>query len=233
MPIHKNDILGVILAGGQSRRMNHHPKWALLLDEKPLLEHIIKRLQTQVATIAINGKESADVNPSLHNASGSSHHLFNHHALSQFSYPLVDDCIPDQQGPLVGLLSGLRYAQQQGFQWVASCPCDSPFIPVDYIKQLSNALSHQNIKDGCAVIKHQNRLQGVFGLWSTALIHPLQTLLEDTDHRALKTWIQQRQEASLNTCITVDVANDNDYAFFNINTPDELAMARQYKQQLT
>ncbi len=217
MIINRNQILGLILAGGQSRRMAYQNKWQFPLGEKTILDHVIQRFSPQVGQIIING---------------------NSQNLSAYPFAVIDDYIPNHQGPLVGILSGLLYAKEHGYGWLATAPCDTPFLPTNYIAQLAHSIedslsgTHRaESTPTAAVVKHQQYIQGVFGLWSTSLITPLLELLNTTSTRALKTWIQQLSELSPSQCLLVNVADDDSYAFFNINTPEDLEKAKQLHSQ--
>lgn len=203
MIIHQNNILGLVLAGGQSRRMastiSDAPKWQLTLGDEPIISHVLKRLKSQVHSIVINGS---------------------HNDLSNYSYPVIRDTMPENQGPLAGLLTGLEYAQQQGINWVASCPCDSPFFPLDYVQALSSALTEEQHR--CASIQHQSKIHGVFGLWDSALAPTLRKMMENNSLRALHAWIRH-QDAH---CALVDMPTAPDTAFFNINTPQDWMLAQ-------
>ena len=85
-------ISAVILAGGKERRMNGADKGLQLLQNKPLISHVIERLQPQVIDISINANR--------------------HHAeYSQWGFPVFSDELPDFQGPLSGMLTALEQAK--------------------------------------------------------------------------------------------------------------------------
>ncbi len=218
-PIRNDMILGLILAGGQNRRMGPHPKWQLPLANKTIMEHIIQRLTPQVHSIVINGS---------------------HTGLAQYSHPVIEDVtlshISDQDnannayGPLAGLLTGLQYAKLQGLDWVASCPCDSPFLPEDYVKTLTNGMnsllaSDYNIEPTCAIIRQDKQAHYVFGLWSIKLIEPLRQFLILDDTRAIKHWLTTLGEH----CLLIDYPLTPSLGFFNINTPEELTIAHKHQ----
>ena len=196
-------ILGVIFAGGQSLRMqSNQPKWQLPLGHQPIIEHIINRFEPQVGELVINGQ---------------------HPELASYPYKTVADVTDGFQGPLAGLLTGLTHAKQQGFDWVATCPCDSPFIPEDYVSHLAYAISTSHSTG--AVIQHQGRLQPVFGLWSVQLYDSLKQTIETTNHRAFNTWVKLAQADA----ITLDYPNQLELTpFTNINTQQEWQAATKY-----
>lgn len=198
MIIQQNEILGVILAGGQHRRMGNTPKWQLTLGDKPILDHIIERLAPQVSQIIING---------------------NHPALAKFNLPVIND-IKSDQGPLGGIYSCLLYAQKNNYSWIATTPCDSPFLPEDWVLTLYQTI-HENNSLASTIFAHGHH-HPVFSLWSTSLIEPLQNWLENEHNRSLNQWIRHIKP---NISI-VDMSYLPEHVFFNVNTPNDLETAK-------
>ncbi len=197
--VNKNQVLGVILAGGQSRRMNSEPKWQLMLGNQMIIQHVLRKFTPQVSEFIING-----VAPEL----------------EQFKCPVIGDSVQGSLGPLAGILTGLEYAENKGFQWLATCPCDSPFFPSDYVTILAQAITEEDANG--AVVKSGGRMHGVFGLWSVKLASDLRKALEETDLRAIGQWIDLYANVAT---VSIETATD---AFFNINTPQDLEKARHY-----
>ena len=111
-------VTGVILAGGQGRRMGGVDKGLKLLRGKPMVAWVIERLAPQVDEILIN----ANQNPA---------------AYAGFGYRVIPDEIAGFAGPLAGLQRGLAEAAHD---LVATVPCDSPFLPLDLIARLRGGL---------------------------------------------------------------------------------------------
>ncbi len=110
---------GLILAGGESRRMAGRDKALLPLADKPLLAHVMDRLQPQVATLFISA---------------------NRHLDTYRSYaPVVPDAadLPANAGPLVGVASGLRACHRE---WLLCVPCDTPWLATDLAARLAEAV---------------------------------------------------------------------------------------------
>jgi len=107
-------LTGVILAGGQGRRMGGQDKGLVLFNGIPLYQHVLQRLRPQVDIVMISANRNLD----RYQASGCA---------------VIADTLPDYPGPLAGMLSGLLAAQTE---WVAFCSCDTPFVPVDFVAQL-------------------------------------------------------------------------------------------------
>ncbi|MBS6059298.1 MAG: molybdenum cofactor guanylyltransferase MobA [Mixta calida] len=107
-------VSGVILAGGRSSRMGGQDKAQLMLQGKPLWQHVWQRLAPQVHDISISANRHLDRYP-------------------QDQLRVITDTLPDFPGPLAGMLSAL---QQVDSPWFAFSACDTPFIPEDYVTRL-------------------------------------------------------------------------------------------------
>ncbi|MBP2195746.1 molybdenum cofactor guanylyltransferase MobA [Pantoea cypripedii] len=107
-------LTGVILAGGQGRRMGGEDKGLMLLRGEPLYQHVLRRFRPQVNIVLISANRNID----RYQASGSQ---------------IVTDSLADYPGPLAGMLSGLRHSKTE---WVAFCACDTPWIPDDFVARL-------------------------------------------------------------------------------------------------
>ncbi len=107
-------VTGVILAGGMGRRMGGVDKGLVVLDGKPMVEHVLARLAPQVDAILINANQNLDRYGGL-------------------GVPVVPDAIPGFAGPLAGLDAALAAATTE---FVVTVPCDSPFLPDDLVARL-------------------------------------------------------------------------------------------------
>ncbi len=103
-------------------------------------------------------------------------------------------------GPLGGLCGALRHADAHGFDAVLSAGCDVLPVPSDLATRLS---------PGPAYVRDQ----WLFGLWPAALADQLEFFLTRTDDRSIRAWIRQ--------CNAQAIAFDG--AFFNVNTPEDMA----------
>src|SRR5260221_13091519 len=102
-----SSITGIVLAGGQGRRMGGVDKGLQPLHGKPMVEWVLARLRPQVNEVLIN----ANQNPERYAALG---------------HRVVPDAIGGYAGPLAGLHAGL---QAPAHPFVAPGPGDSPFLP--------------------------------------------------------------------------------------------------------
>ena len=111
-------ITGVILAGGQGRRMGGVDKGLRELRGKPMIEWVLERFAPQVDAVLINANQNLE-------------------RYARFGHPVVTDEIGGYAGPLAGLQSALSKARDP---LVATVPCDSPFLPADLVARLNSAL---------------------------------------------------------------------------------------------
>jgi len=189
--IDRVDITGLVLAGGQGRRMGNADKGFVELAGRPLVAHVIARLAPQVATIVINANRNTERYAAL-------------------GYPVVADAIGGFAGPLAGLHAGLGTIATP---FVATCPCDSPFLPDDLVARLAAAFDAGPID--IAVARTFAQPHPVFALARRSLLPHLAQFLEGGG-RKIDAWY-----ASLPVA---EVAFDDEAdAFRNINTPAELA----------
>jgi len=117
--IARSDVTGIVLAGGQGRRMGGVDKGLVLLDGRALAEHVIARLAPQVGTLIVNANQNAE-------------------RYAAFGYPVVADAVGGFAGPLAGLHAGMTLAHSA---YVVTAPCDSPFLPRDLVARLAGALA--------------------------------------------------------------------------------------------
>ncbi|MEM1130527.1 MAG: molybdenum cofactor guanylyltransferase MobA [Pseudomonadota bacterium] len=194
---------GVILAGGQARRMGGGDKGLLTLGGATLLDRVIDRLTPQVAALALN----ANGDPAR---------------FASLKLPVIADPLPDFPGPLAGVLAGLDWAAEAGHATIVTAAADTPFFPTDLVARLSAAAEAGGQSIALAATpdpKGGTRRHPTFGLWPVALRHDLRAALED-GLRKVVLWTDRHGAA---TALFPDAPAD---PFFNVNTPDDLAHAK-------
>jgi molybdopterin-guanine dinucleotide biosynthesis protein A len=191
MTIAARDITGLVLAGGQGRRMGMVDKGLVDLDGKPLVAHVLARLAPQVGALIVNANRNAERYAAL-------------------GHPVVGDAIGGFAGPLAGLHAGLSAATTP---FVATVPCDSPFLPADLVARLAGAFEAKALD--IAVARTFDQPHPVFALVRCDVLPHLARFLQQGG-RKIDAWY-----ASLRLA---EVAFDDEAdAFRNINTPQELA----------
>ena len=145
--IKQGELTGLILAGGQGRRMGGRDKGLETFAGRALVLHVRERMEGQVAEVLINANRHLDA-----------------------YRPLADRVIVDAeegfQGPLMGIYSGLRAATTP---WLVVVPCDSPALPHDLVARLTDSIGEADI----AVAFDGERLHPVVALIRTALADDL------------------------------------------------------------
>jgi molybdopterin-guanine dinucleotide biosynthesis protein A len=195
-------IVGLLLAGGLSRRMGGGDKTLRLLGGRPLLDHVIERLQPQVAALVLN-------------ANGDPVRFVG------FGLPVVRDSVPDFAGPLAGILAGLDWAavNRPDCPLVASVATDAPFLPTDLVARLYQAMSDSGADLACAASHGQSH--PVIGLWPVRLREALRRAVVDEDIRKVDVWTGRYRLAT----VPFDDEPGGVDPFFNANRPDDLDRA--------
>lgn len=147
-------ITGLVLAGGQGRRMGTIDKGLVPLAGRPMVAHVLERLAPQVDDILINANQ--------HSAE-----------YAAFGHRVIADAIGGFAGPLAGLQVGLANARHD---LVATVPCDSPFLPADLVARLAAALDAQAAD--LAVARTFDQPHPVFALVRRAVLPNLTRFLE-------------------------------------------------------
>lgn len=189
----KQDVTGVILAGGLGRRMSPDGsginKAMVPFRGRPLIAHVIERLRPQVANLLINA-DPIDSN------------------WQDFALPVVADHIKQRPGPLAGIHAAMRVIQTQ---WLVCVPCDVPLLPDDLVARLVMA---QATADADRVsVRCGSQAHPVIALLHSSLADELERYLL-AGGRRIETWLSQGRWAQARF--------DDDAAFVNLNTADDL-----------
>ncbi len=148
-------VAGVLMAGGQSRRMGGGDKCLRALAGKPILTHVIARVQPQVGPLLLN----ANGDPAR---------------FAGFGLPVVADVVGDFAGPLAGVLTGLEWATAHAPEsaWLASFATDAPFLPADLVALMADAVEAQGADLACAASNGRDHP----AILSTALWRPMSSM---------------------------------------------------------
>lgn len=186
-------VTGLILAGGRGSRMGHVDKGLQQFRGETMAQHLLRRLAPQVDTIAINANQNLDT-------------------YAGFGAPVWPDDLEGFEGPLAGLETGLRRCATP---LLATAPCDSPFVPLDLVARLQQALHAAGADLALAETMEDGRIQPqpVFALVRTAALPHLSAYLAGGGRR-MDGWYDRIK--------VVRVRFDDASAFRNINTLSEL-----------
>jgi molybdopterin-guanine dinucleotide biosynthesis protein A len=176
--------------------MGGRPKALLPLGGRPLLDHVLQRLEPQLARIAISANDPAIT----------------------AAHPLLADAHEDRRGPLAGLLAGMVWARAQGgIRRIVSLPVDCPFLPHDLVGALcatAEATGAAVTVAASAGIDHPT-----VALWDLGLAGALSAVVEAGRDLSVRRFYQGHRVA---ICPFPSAGID---PFFNINTPADLARA--------
>lgn len=201
---HKADsrILGVILAGGQSRRMGGGDKGLADLGGQPLLAHVIARFAPQVATLILN----ANGDPQR---------------FAAFNLPVVPDLDSRADGPLAGVLAAIDWAARSapGIEAIATVTSDVPFLPLDLVHRLHSALPF-----GPAVAVSCDRRHPSIALWPMAFRDRIADALQ-RDERGFNFFAVRNNAVEVSFALS-EAGGQMIEPFFNVNAPSDLAEAR-------
>jgi len=191
--ITQQEITGLILAGGRGMRMGGVDKGLQTLQGKPMILHVIQRLQPQVDRIMINANQNLD-------------------RYREFNFPVCADEKNDYAGPLAGMQAGLIHCETA---YMLTAPCDTPMLPTDLVTQLATALEKSKADIAVANTKQHDRIyrQPMFCLMKKTVLTDLTAALE-RGVRKVDLWLAEKN--------VVDVVFDDETAFANINTLEEL-----------
>ena len=191
--IDRNDITGLVLAGGRASRMGGVDKGLQNYRGMPLALHALLRLQPQVGAAMINANRNLG-------------------AYEAMGVPVWPDPLADYPGPLAGFLVGLERCETT---YLVTVPCDSPMFPTDLVARLAAGLEAADAEIAMPVTEGPDgaQVQPVFCLLRANLLESL-TRYTQAGGRKIDRWTAQHR--------TVEVLFDDAEAFVNANTLAEL-----------
>jgi molybdopterin-guanine dinucleotide biosynthesis protein A len=207
----RRDIAGIILAGGQSRRMGGGDKSLLQLAGRHVLDEVVARFAPQVACVAL----SANGDPAR---------------FLEFGMPILADVVTGFAGPLAGVLTGLEWAAATtSCKAVVTAAADTPFLPMNLADSLATAADQHpgSIAVACSV----GRRHPTFALWPIGCRGALRRFLVDENNRRVSDFIERHGLVEVEFPPLQSSAGPID-PFFNINVPADLVRAGQLLQSL-
>jgi molybdenum cofactor guanylyltransferase len=189
----RDEITGLVLAGGRGSRMGGVDKGLQNHQGMPLAMHALMRLAPQVGPMMVNANRNLAAYESL-------------------GVPVWPDGMADFPGPLAGFLAGLEHCETA---YLATVPCDSPHFPTDLVARLAAGLHAEGAEIALAATLEDGRVQPqpVFSLIASPLLDSLVAAMH-AGERKIDRWMARHRVAT--------VVFDDAEAFFNINTLDEL-----------
>ena len=196
-----NNILAVVLAGGQSKRFGEDKNQAKL-GNITLLEHVLAKVTKKFEKTLIISNQNLNIK------------ILN-------SITIVPDCIQGNLGPLVGVLTSMKWIKKNNkqYQWVATFPSDTPFFDTSIIEKYKSKI---NLNESLLYfVKSNQKRHNIFGLWSVKLMDTLENDLINNNFRKVEEWADKIGVETINIKI------DKYDSFFNINTKTDLEEARK------
>jgi molybdopterin-guanine dinucleotide biosynthesis protein A len=215
-PVRSGAVVGVVLAGGEGRRMGPGVLKPLrLLDGRPMVAHVVERLRPQVMDLVIVANDPAPEFRAL-------------------GVPLIPDPLDIQEraqlegrrlGPLAGILAGMEWALRHHPHsgWILTAPADVPFLPLDLTVRLCG-LMHVPEPD-VLMVRHGKRREHTLAIWSVKLAADLRRAILEEGLRRVETFAQRYAFEEL-------VWPGNAAPFLNVNTPAELSEAMRRLQRV-
>ncbi len=168
--IAKHIMTGVVLAGGQARRMDGQDKGLIELVGVPMVQYVFDAINPQVGNVIINANRNMEI-------------------YAHFGCPVIADELEGFCGPLAGMASCLRAIDTS---FMVTIPCDSPFIPKDLVERLHLQLIQDDAE--ISVAHSGERMQPVFTLMKTTLLDSMQDFLKKGG-RKIDKWFEQHKLA--------------------------------------
>ncbi len=212
-PVRAGALVGVVLAGGEGRRMGPGALKPLrLLGGKPMVAHVVERLRPQVMDLVVVANDPLP-------------------AFRALKVPLIPDP-PDirraakregrRLGPLAGILAGMEWSLKHHPHagWILTAPADVPFLPLDLTVRLCGHMHVPESGSGPDVlmVRHRRRREHTLGVWSVKLAADLRRAILEEGVRRVDEFARRY--------VFAELAWPGDAApFLNVNTPEELASA--------
>lgn len=167
----RQEITGVVLAGGRARRMGGEDKGLVQVNGEPMVVHALRGLAPQVGALLVNANRNRE------------------------RYAALGDCdvVADADGDFAGPLAGMASAMERaGTRYILTVPCDSPLLAPDLGERLFAALTAADAE--VSVAHDGDRLQPVFALLDCALRESIMDYLA-SGGRKIDTWYAERRLA--------------------------------------
>ena len=202
--INKLKTLIVVLAGGQSKRFGGGYKTLYKLNNKSLLNRVIKNFEKLDIEIVLNVNSDEK-------------------QFKKTGLTLIKDEFVDFQGPLAGIYSTMNWAlkNKKDVEWIFTAPSDTPFLNSDLVDKFLIGKYSSNTK--IILAQNSNKTHPVIGFWHISLFKNLEDFFE-SDSRKIMHWVEQQNFELLNF--------ENKNFFYNINSKSDLIEAIKIEKSL-
>ena len=192
------NMIAVIMIGGQSTRMGGGIKSFIEFNNKNIFDRILERTKPQLNKIIINCN-SPEVK------------------LKKYNITIIKDLVDGYLGPLAGIHAAMKWINinEPKIKWLVTLPGDTPFIPNDLISRFNEKISS---KLKIVLAQSDNKTHPTIGAWHTSLFDSLDEQL-NKGMRKILSW------AELHSIDFINYPIINFDPFFNINTKQDLNMA--------
>ena len=194
-----NNILAVVLAGGKSKRFGED-KNSVKLGSKTLLEHVLSKITKKFEEIVIVSSHPLEIKKTK-------------------NITIIPDCLNDL-GPLAGVLSSMKWIKKNKklYEWIATFPSDTPFFDTSIIEEYKKKVKLK--ESNLFFVRSNEKRHNIFGLWSIELLETLEDDLIKNNYRKVEEW------ANKIGVKIIDIKTENYDPFFNINTKEDLKIAK-------
>lgn len=195
-------VLGVILAGGQSRRFEGGDKAFQILAGRDLIHRVADRVRPQVTELIVNTNDD----PSKYRDLGAS--------------AIIADDVSGYQGPLAGLAAAIRWLEnrQSDIAWSATFPVDCPFLPENLVETLMPVAMANDVPVAASCL---GRVHAVVGVWPVGIERSLRDYLAEDKRGPVQEFLVSQKG------IIVEFPERSPDPFFNINTREDLLRAEK------
>ncbi|MBS0224661.1 MAG: molybdenum cofactor guanylyltransferase [Proteobacteria bacterium] len=210
-PVRAGGLVGVVLAGGEGRRMGPGaPKPLRRLAGQPMVVHVVDRLAPQVMDLVVVANDPAP-------------------ELEALDVPVIADPPAVQRqarqegrrlGPLAGILAGMEWSLKHHPHagWIVTAPADVPLLPLDLTVRLCG---HMHVPEpDVLMVRHGRRREHTLGVWSVTLAADLRRALLEEGVRRVEDFARRHRFAEL-------AWPSGGAAFLNVNTPEDLRRAER------
>ena len=208
-PVRSGALVGVVLAGGEGRRMGPGLLKPLRkLGGRPMVAHVVARLRPQVMDLVVVANDPLP-------------------GVRALGVPVIADP-PDIQraakregrrlGPLAGILAGMEWSLKHHPHagWILTAPADVPFLPMDLTVRLCG-LMHVPEPD-VLMVRNGRRLEHTLAVWSVKLA-------PDLRRAVLEEGVRRVEEFARRYVLEELAWPGGGAAFMNVNTPADLSAA--------